>query len=72
MEKAAAPLQQGRVPVEVKTSIYFCPSALSACRCPLGARELRGNDVLALDRRVPHDVEALEDSVFLLTICLPN
>jgi len=39
---------------------------------PNQAKELGESDVLALDRRVPHDVQALKDSVFLLTICLPN
>ena len=39
---------------------------------PTEARELLEDDVLALDRRVEHDVQALEDSVFLLTIVLPQ
>ena len=39
---------------------------------PSEAHELREDDVLALDRKVEHDVQALEDSVFLLTIVLPH
>ena len=37
---------------------------------PTDARDLREDDVLALDREVEHDVQAIEDSVFLLTIVL--
>lgn len=36
------------------------------------ARDLREHDVLALDRKVAHDVQAIEDSVFLLTLVLPQ
>src|SRR5215472_7896452 len=36
---------------------------------PNEGRELRTDDLLALDRKVEHDVQALEDSMFLLTIC---
>lgn len=36
------------------------------------AHDLHQDDVLALDRKVEHDVQALEDSVFLLTIVLPH
>lgn len=39
---------------------------------PTEARDMREDDVLALDRRVEHDVQALEDSAFLLTIVLPQ
>jgi len=39
---------------------------------PTEAKELAADDVLALDRTVPHDVQAIEDSVFLLTIVLPQ
>jgi len=35
-------------------------------------KELGADDVLALDRTVPHDLQAIEDSVFLLTIVLPQ
>jgi quercetin dioxygenase-like cupin family protein len=34
--------------------------------------ELRSGGLLALDQRVPHEVEALEDSAFLLTITRPS
>jgi len=34
--------------------------------------DLPGGGVLALDRGVPHDVEALEDSAFLLSIAWPG
>jgi quercetin dioxygenase-like cupin family protein len=34
--------------------------------------ELRSGGLLALDQRVPHDVEALEESAFLLTITRPS
>jgi len=34
--------------------------------------ELKAGRLLALDRGVPHEVEALEDSAFLLTIAWPN
>jgi quercetin dioxygenase-like cupin family protein len=33
--------------------------------------DLPAGRVLALDQRLPHDVEALEDSAFLLTIAWP-
>jgi quercetin dioxygenase-like cupin family protein len=33
--------------------------------------DLRAGGLVALDRGVPHDVEALEDSAFLLTIAWP-
>ena len=39
---------------------------------PTETRDLREDSVLALDRRVEHDVQAIEDSVFLLTIVLPQ
>ena len=31
-------------------------------------RELRAGSVIALDKAIPHDIEALEDSDLLLTI----
>lgn len=34
--------------------------------------DLPQGHLLTLDRGVPHDVEALEDSAFLLTIAWPN
>jgi quercetin dioxygenase-like cupin family protein len=34
--------------------------------------ELSAGQLLALDRGVPHDVEALEESAFLLTVCWPT
>ena len=34
--------------------------------------DLPAGRLLALDRRLPHDVEALEDSAFLLTIAWPS
>jgi quercetin dioxygenase-like cupin family protein len=34
--------------------------------------ELRPGGLLALDQGLPHDVEALEDSAFLLTIAWPS
>jgi quercetin dioxygenase-like cupin family protein len=34
--------------------------------------ELPAGHLLALDRAVPHDVKALEDSAFLLTIAWPE
>jgi quercetin dioxygenase-like cupin family protein len=34
--------------------------------------DLRPGGLVALDRGVPHDVEALEDSAFLLTIAWPS
>lgn len=34
--------------------------------------EVAVGDVLVLDCGIPHDVEAMTDSAFLLTICLPN
>ena len=39
---------------------------------PSGVSDLHEHDLLALDRKVEHDVQALEDSVFLLTIVLPQ
>jgi quercetin dioxygenase-like cupin family protein len=34
--------------------------------------DLRAGNLLALDQGLPHDVEALEDSAFLLTIAWPG
>jgi hypothetical protein len=34
--------------------------------------DLPAGHVLALDRAVPHDVQAVEDSAFLLTIAWPS
>lgn len=34
--------------------------------------DLRAGSLLTLDRATPHDVEALEDSGFLITITLPS
>ncbi|HVB34815.1 MAG TPA: hypothetical protein VNJ52_10650 [Patescibacteria group bacterium] len=34
--------------------------------------DLPTGHLLALDRALPHDVEAVEDSAFLLTICWPE
>jgi quercetin dioxygenase-like cupin family protein len=39
---------------------------------PSEARNLQQDDILALDRKVEHDVQAIEDSVFLLTLVLPQ
>jgi len=36
------------------------------------AFDLPAGHLLALERTVPHDVEALEDSAFLLTIAWPE
>jgi quercetin dioxygenase-like cupin family protein len=36
------------------------------------AFDLPAGHLLALERALPHDVEALEDSAFLLTICWPE
>lgn len=33
--------------------------------------DLPAGHLLALERALPHDVEALQESAFLLTICLP-
>jgi quercetin dioxygenase-like cupin family protein len=35
-------------------------------------REFSAGQILALDRSVPHDVEAMEDSVLLLTVAWPS
>lgn len=56
---------------EGRIAVHCLKGALRL-QMPAEAKELREDDVLALDRRVPHDVQALENSVFLLTICLPN
>jgi quercetin dioxygenase-like cupin family protein len=34
--------------------------------------ELKTNDLVVLERTIPHNVEALEDSTFILTIIQPN
>jgi hypothetical protein len=34
--------------------------------------DLRAGSLLVLDQGLPHDLEALEDSVFLLTIAWPG
>ena len=34
--------------------------------------DLPAGHLLALDHAIPHDVQALEDSAFLLTICWPD
>lgn len=39
---------------------------------PDGTFDLPAGQMLALDRAVPHDVEAVEDSAFLLTIAWPG
>lgn len=39
---------------------------------PSQARELREDKVLVLDPEIQHDVQAIEDSVFLLTMVLPR
>ena len=49
-----------------------CLKGALPLQMPAEAKEVRKDDVLTLDRHVPHDVQALEDSVFLLTICLPH
>ncbi|MGH9394583.1 MAG: cupin domain-containing protein [Terriglobales bacterium] len=36
-----------------------------------GPEELRAGELLVLDRNLEHDVEALEDSAFLLTLAWP-
>jgi quercetin dioxygenase-like cupin family protein len=48
-----------------------CLKGVVRLQLPNEGKELRTDDLLALDRKVEHDVQALEDSVFLLTICLP-
>ncbi|HWG38023.1 MAG TPA: cupin domain-containing protein [Terriglobales bacterium] len=37
-----------------------------------GPQELRQGELLALGRNLEHDVEAIEDSAFLLTLAWPN
>lgn len=37
-----------------------------------GSKDARAGDVIAFDRSVKHDVEALEESAFLLTIAWPT
>ncbi len=56
---------EGRISVQVITGHI---------RLRAGGRtfSLRTGGLLALDRGVPHDVEALEDSAFLLTIAWPG
>ena len=49
-----------------------CLRGSISLQLPSEARELRQDDVLALDRKVEHDVQAIEDSVFLLTLVLPQ
>ncbi|MGH9475136.1 MAG: cupin domain-containing protein [Terriglobales bacterium] len=39
---------------------------------PAGTQDLPAGHVLMLDRELRHDVEALEDSAFLLTLCWPK
>lgn len=34
--------------------------------------ELRTNDLVVLEKTIPHNVEALEDTTFILTIIQPN
>jgi quercetin dioxygenase-like cupin family protein len=53
-------------------SVVHCLKGALRLQTPDEARDLREDDVLALDRRVTHDVQALEDSAFLLTMCLPS
>ena len=36
------------------------------------AHEFSAGQILALDRSIPHDVEAIEDSVLLLTVAWPS
>lgn len=49
-----------------------CLQGAIRLRLTTEAHELRQDDVLALDRKVDHDVQALEDSAFLLTIVSPQ
>lgn len=47
----------------------YCVQGKIRLRMPDGqGRELVAGDILALERGVPHDVEAVEESAFLLTI----
>ena len=55
---------------EGRIAVHCLKGALRL-QLPDDAKELHADDLLALDRKVEHDVEALENSVFLLTICLP-
>ena len=48
-----------------------CLKGVLRLQLPDQTKELRSDDLLALDRKVEHDVQALEDSAFLLIICLP-
>ena len=52
--------------------VVHCLKGGLRMQIPAELRELHEGDMLVLDRRIPHHVEALEDSMFLLTICLPN
>ena len=52
--------------------VVHCLKGGLRMQMPAESKQLHEGDVLVLDRRVPHDVKALEDSIFLLTICLPN
>jgi quercetin dioxygenase-like cupin family protein len=56
---------EGRIAVQ-------CLSGAIRLQLPAEAHELRELDVLALDRKVEHDVQALEDSAFLLSIVPPQ
>jgi quercetin dioxygenase-like cupin family protein len=54
---------------EGRIAVHCLKGALRL-QLPDQTKELHPDDLLALDREVEHDVEALQDSVFLLTICL--
>lgn len=55
----------GRISVQVVTGHIRMHVAGQACDLPAG-------HLMALDRVIPHDVQALEESAFLLTICWPE
>jgi quercetin dioxygenase-like cupin family protein len=65
---------QSRIPehqTEGRISIHTVAGHLKV-RAQGRTFDLPAGRLLALDHRLPHDVEALEDSAFLLTIAWPS
>jgi quercetin dioxygenase-like cupin family protein len=65
---------QSRIPVhqtEGRISIHTVAGHIQV-RAQRRTFDLPSGRLLALDQRLPHDVEALEDSAFLLTIAWPR
>ncbi len=57
--------------VDARISIHAIEGRIRV-RLPEDVVEIPAGEIVALDYAIPHDVEALEESAFLLTICWPG